>query len=138
MGIALKIKRAETPFYAGLKRLARSLINFDLPFWRPWGMFLRGIYVFRKFIIGGFRRLIAIAYYGPIFKSYCASCGRNLCLELVPTISGPVQIFVGDHVYISGTLGIARGHVFDKPELRIGDRNDWRDIRGENGKFIGK
>ena len=41
MGIALKIKRAETPFYAGLKRLALSLIHFDLPFWRPWGLFLR-------------------------------------------------------------------------------------------------
>ena len=122
MGIALKIKRPETPFYAALKRLARTLIHFDLPFWRPWGMFLRGIYVSTKFIIGGFRRLIAIAYYGPIFKSYCASCGRNLYLELVPSISGPVQIFVGDHVYISGALGIASGHVFDKPELRIGDQ----------------
>ena len=122
MGIALKIKRAETPFYAGLKRLALSVIHFDLPFWRPWGLFLRGIYVSAKFIIGGFRRLIAIVYYGPIFKSYCVSCGRNLYLELVPSISGPVQIFVGDHVYISGALGIASGHVFDRPELRIGDR----------------
>jgi len=66
MGIALKIKRAETPFYAGLKRLALSLVHFDLSFWRPWG------------------------------------------------------------------------HVFDKAELRIGDRDDWRDIRGENGKCIGE
>ncbi len=121
MGIALKIKRAETPFYAGLKRLARSLIHFDLPFWRPWGLFLRTIYVSAKVIIGGFRRLVAIVYYGPIFKSYCVSCGRNLYLELVPSIRGPVKIFVGDHVYISGALGIGSGHVFDKPELRIGD-----------------
>jgi acetyltransferase-like isoleucine patch superfamily enzyme len=122
MGIALKIKRAETPFYAGLKRLAVSIIHFDLPFWRPWGLFLRAIYVLTKSIIQVFRRFIAVMYYGPIFKSYCVSCGRNLYLELVPSISGPVQIFVGDHVYISGALGIASGHVFDEPELRIGDR----------------
>jgi acetyltransferase-like isoleucine patch superfamily enzyme len=122
MGLVLKIKRAKTPFYASLKRLAKTLIHFDLPFWRPWGMFLSAIYVSTKFIIAGFRRLIAIVYYGPIFKSRCVSCGRNLYLELVPSISGPVQIFVGDHVYISGALGIGSGHVFDKPELRIGDR----------------
>jgi acetyltransferase-like isoleucine patch superfamily enzyme len=121
MGLVLKIKRAETPFYASLKRLAKMLIHLDLPFWRPWGLFLNAIYVSTRLIIGGVRRLIAIVYYGPIFKNRCVSCGRNLYLELVPSISGPVQIFVGDHVYISGALGIASGHVFDKPELRIGD-----------------
>jgi acetyltransferase-like isoleucine patch superfamily enzyme len=122
MSLVLKIKRAETPFYASLKRIAKTLIHFDLPFWRPWGRFLNAIYICAKFVIAGLRRLIAILYYGPIFKSRCVSCGRNLYLELVPSISGPVQIFVGDHVYISGALGIASGHVFDKPELRIGDR----------------
>jgi acetyltransferase-like isoleucine patch superfamily enzyme len=121
MSLVLKIKRAETPFYASLKRFVKSLIHFDLPFWRPWGMLLAAVYVSTKFIIAGFRKLIAIIYYGPIFKSRCVSCGRNLYLELVPAISGPVQIFVGDHVYISGKLGIASGHVVDKPELRIGD-----------------
>ena len=122
MGIVLKIKRAETPFYAALKRFAWTLIHFNLPFWRPCGQFLNAIYVSTKFVFAGFRRLIAIVYYGPIFKSRCVSCGRNLYLELVPSISGPVEIFVGDHVYISGTLGITSGRVFDKPELRIGDR----------------
>jgi acetyltransferase-like isoleucine patch superfamily enzyme len=122
MSLVLKIKRAETPFYASLKRLAKMLIHFDLPFWRPWGLFLSSIYISTKFIVAGFRKLIAIVYYVPIFKSRCVSCGRNLYLELVPYVSGPVQIFAGDHVYISGVLGIASGHVFDKPELRIGDR----------------
>jgi acetyltransferase-like isoleucine patch superfamily enzyme len=122
MSLILKIKRAETPFYASLKRLAKTLIHFDLPFWRPWGMFLRTIYLSTKFIIAGFRRLVAIVYYGPIFKSRCVTCGRNLYLELVPSINGPVRIFVGDNVYISGALGIGSGHVFDEPGLRIGDR----------------
>jgi acetyltransferase-like isoleucine patch superfamily enzyme len=122
MDFVLKIKRAETPFYAALKRIAWSSIYFDLPFWRPWGLFLRQIYVSQRFVVEAFRRLLVIVYYGPVFKSYCVSCGRNLYLESVPSVSGPVQVFIGNHVYISGALGIASGHVFDAPELRISDR----------------
>jgi acetyltransferase-like isoleucine patch superfamily enzyme len=122
MGIALKIKRAETPFYRRLKRLALSIIHFDLPFWRPWGLFLRAVRLSIRFIIAALRKFVAVVFYGPIFKSCCVSCGRNLYLELVPAISGPVQIYVGDHVVISGALVIASGHVFDEPELRIADR----------------
>jgi acetyltransferase-like isoleucine patch superfamily enzyme len=122
MGIALKIKRAETPFYAWLKHLALSVIHFDLPFWRPWGLFCRALRLSIRYIIAGLRKFMAVVFYGPIFKSYCLSCGRNLYLELVPAISGPVQIYVGDNVVISGVLIIASGHVFDKPELRIADR----------------
>jgi len=69
-----------------------------------------------------FRRFLAVAFYGPIFKSNCVSSGRNLYLELVPSIAGPVKIFVGSHVRISGALSISGGHVFDAPELRIADR----------------
>jgi acetyltransferase-like isoleucine patch superfamily enzyme len=122
MGIVLNIKRAETPFYAALKRMARAVIRLDLPYWRPWGVFLRGTYVSAKMAAGAFRWLLAVIYYGPIFKSYCVSCGRNLCLELVPAVCGPVKLFVGSNVHISGVLGIAAGHVYEAPELRIGDR----------------
>jgi carbonic anhydrase/acetyltransferase-like protein (isoleucine patch superfamily) len=122
MNVLLKIKRAETPFYARLKQFALAVIHFDLPFWRPWGLFLRAVYLSFHFIIAAFRKLIAILFYGPIFKSYCVSCGRNLYLELVPSVGGHVKIFVGDHVHISGALAIGSGHVLDKPELRIGDR----------------
>jgi acetyltransferase-like isoleucine patch superfamily enzyme len=122
MGFVLNVKRAETPFYAGLKRLALSLNYFNLPFWRPWGLFMRGIYVSPKGLFHSLRRVVAIVCYGPTFKTYCVSCGRNLYLELVPSISGPVKIFVGNQVYISGVLGIASGHVLDAPELHIKDR----------------
>ena len=68
---------------------------------------------------GEFWRLSATV---RLFKTYCVSCGRKLYLELVPSISGPVKIFVGNQVYISGVLGIASGHVLDAPELHIKDR----------------
>jgi acetyltransferase-like isoleucine patch superfamily enzyme len=122
MGIVLNIKRAETPFYAALKRMARSVIHFDLPYWHPWGVFLRGTYVSAKTVVRAFRWLLAVVYYGPIFKSYCVSCGRNLCLERVPSICGPVKLSVGNNLFISGVLEIAGGHVLESPELRIGDR----------------
>lgn len=122
MGIVLKIKRAETPFYAALKKTARALIGFDLPFSRPWGLFLRSTFVSLHFAREFLRRILAITYFGPVFKSCCVSCGRNLYLELVPAISGPVKIHLGDDVYISGALLIASGHVFDSPQLRIADR----------------
>jgi carbonic anhydrase/acetyltransferase-like protein (isoleucine patch superfamily) len=80
---------------------------------------LRGTYVSLKFAKDFFRRILAITFYGPVFRSYCVSCGRNLYLELVPAISGPVKIFVGDDVCISGALTIASGHVLDSPQLRI-------------------
>jgi acetyltransferase-like isoleucine patch superfamily enzyme len=122
MGIVLKIKRAETPFYAALKQTAKSLIRFDLPFWRPWGLLMRAIFISINFTIHFSRKVLAVVYYSPIFKSYCVSCGRNLYLELVPSISGPVKISVGNDVYISGELLIAGGHVFDAPQIRIADR----------------
>ena len=122
MGIVLNIKRAETPFYAALKQLARSTLHFDLPFWRPAGLALRAAYVAPRTVSAALRRMVAVVYYGPVFKSYCVSCGRNLHLELVPSISGPVKIFMGHDVCISGALEIAGGHVLDAPEIRVGDR----------------
>jgi acetyltransferase-like isoleucine patch superfamily enzyme len=122
MGFVLNVKRAETPFYAALKRMAKAVIHFDLPSWRPWGLFLRGVYAFQGTVNEAFRRFRVVVCYGPVFKSYCAFCGRNLYIELVPAISGPVKIFVGNNVYISGALGIAGGHVLDAPELHIGNK----------------
>jgi hypothetical protein len=102
MRIVLKIKRAETPFHTAPKRFALSIIHFDLPFRRWWGVFLWAKYVSVDFVLGCFRRLIAVAYYGPLFKSHWVSYGGNLYLELVPVISGPFQIFVGNRICISG------------------------------------
>jgi acetyltransferase-like isoleucine patch superfamily enzyme len=122
MGIVLNIKRAETPFYAGVKQCARSVLRFDLPFWRPAAVALRAAYVAPRMLSAALGRMAAVLYYGPVFKSYCQSCGRNLYLELVPSVSGPVKIFMGQDVCISGALEIAGGHVLDAPELRVGDR----------------
>ena len=91
MDILLEIKRAETPFYTRIRNVALAIIHFDLPFWCPWGVFLRAVRLSILSVIATFGKLMAIPCYGPIFKSYCVSCGRNLYLELVPSVSGHVK-----------------------------------------------
>lgn len=122
MSFALKVRRAETPFYAALKRLAKALLIFEIPGFGILVPVLRAIAFTKAVILQTARRLLVVFYRAPLFRSYCVSVGRNLYLELVPSISGHTRIFVGDDVYISGALSIASGHVFDKPELIIGDR----------------
>ena len=122
MSFALKVRRAETPFYGGLKRLAKALLTFEIPGAGVFVPLLRMIAGTKFVLTNVIRRLLVVFYRAPLFRSYCVSVGRNLYLELVPSISGHTRITVGSDVYISGTLSIASSHVFDNPELIIGDR----------------
>jgi len=122
LSFVLKVRRAETPFHAGVKRVAKALLAFELP-----GAFvlvpvLRAIAFTKSAIVHAFRRLLVVFYRAPLFRSYCVAVGRNLYLELVPNISGHTRITVGNDVYISGALSVASSHVFDQPELTIGNR----------------
>jgi len=122
VSLALKIRRAETPFYAGVKRLARSLLTFEIPGIGILVPLLRAIAFTKGLVVQAVRRFVVVFYRAPLFRSYCVTVGRNLYLELVPSISGQTRISIGNDVYISGALSIASGHVFDQPELIIGDR----------------
>jgi hypothetical protein len=80
MGILLEARCAETPFYEALKRTVRALIRFELPFWHAWGLSVRAMCVSQRAFIEAFRRLLAVIYYGPIFKSrrwYLSSAVRG-------------------------------------------------------------
>ena len=44
-------------------------------------------------------------------------------MERIPGISGNPKIYIGDDVYISGTIVITAGRIFPDPELRIGNRS---------------
>lgn len=118
----LRVKRAETPFYANLKNAATRIRTAHLPvpaLLRP---------VFRTLAHLGtvkyetLLRLKVFFYREPMFRSLCAHVGERLYLELTPAVSGHVKITVGDDVRISGALSIVCGRVIDSPELVIGNR----------------
>lgn len=122
MSLVLKIKRAETPFYAGIKRIAKGFTTFEIPGVAVLGPVLRLISFVGSSAVAGGRRILVVIYRAPLFRSRCVSVGRNLYLEQSPSVSGQPQITVGDDVCISGTFEIASGHVFDHPEVNIGNR----------------
>jgi serine acetyltransferase len=118
----LKIKRADTPFYARLKRIGKMVQTFQLPIPRT----LDPIFT----LIGYLKRLryetgerISVAFYRfPVFRSMCVLIGERLRMEEIPGIVGKVKIYIGDDVYLSGRSMIIGGRIFQDPEFRVGNR----------------
>ena len=108
----LKIKRAETPFHARLKGIAKSILNFQLPIPRA----LDPVYTFirhMKYLSYEADQRVSVACFRfPVLRSMCVSIGKRLRMELIPNITGAVQIYIGDDVYLSGQLTITGGRIF--------------------------
>ncbi|MBN8730655.1 MAG: acyltransferase [Acidobacteria bacterium] len=121
-GFILKIKRADTPFYAALKRSAKAILNFNLPAWKWYDSLV--LLLETVWYLGLIRpcRWIAITFWRvPLFRSRCASLGKRLSLEVSPTLGGSLELSVGNDVTISGKLAVLAGRVFDRPRVTIGD-----------------
>jgi acetyltransferase-like isoleucine patch superfamily enzyme len=118
----LKVKRGETPFYAGLKDLAKTVRTARLPVPPVVFPVYRSLSHLGTLRYEALLRLKVFFYREPMFRSKCAHVGERLYLELTPSVSGHVKITVGDDVRISGALSISCGRVIDNPELVIGDR----------------
>jgi carbonic anhydrase/acetyltransferase-like protein (isoleucine patch superfamily) len=117
----LRVKRAETPFYARLKSTARRALRSRVPLPLPWIWFIIGVQRSREVWSLVWMRICVMLYREPLFRRRCVSVGENLQLELLPSVSGHVRITVGDNVMISGALGIGCARVCDTPELVIGN-----------------
>lgn len=121
-GFILKVKRAETPFYARLKRVAAAIRQPSVPvprFLLPVARVLFSLHAGTLFVL---RLLRANLYTTPLFRGRCESSGRRLSVWFMPFIMGNPRIYIGDDVSIGGKIGIYSGHVYDAPELRIGNR----------------
>jgi acetyltransferase-like isoleucine patch superfamily enzyme len=118
----LKVKRAETPYYARLKRIGRAVLTLQVPIPR----FLDPIYRFilwRRYFTSEISEKLSIAFFRyPAMRLVCVSIGQRLRMEQIPRISGSPKIYIGDDVYLSGTLMVLAGRIFSDPELRIGNR----------------
>lgn len=120
-----KIRKAETPGYRRLKRLALFLISPPGPripgFVKPAGRFF---YHFHYFVISSYRKVVGFFYYHPLFQSRCQQVGRNLKLEGgLPFVDGPVEISIGDDVFLGGSLAILSGRIYERPKLILKDRS---------------
>jgi acetyltransferase-like isoleucine patch superfamily enzyme len=117
----LRVKRAETPFYANVKRTVQRAQRYRLPLPLPWIWLIEGIHWMRGICRFAWLRLCIMLYREPLFRRRCASVGENLYLELLPGISGHARITLGDGVIISGALAIGSSRVCEEPELTIGN-----------------
>jgi acetyltransferase-like isoleucine patch superfamily enzyme len=124
--LILRIKRADTPLTRFAKKVLRIIAHPTVP---PLPRFLlrvlRLVYEghFMAIILG--RAIITILYRNPLFQSRCASFGRNVTLAgKLPFVSGPVQIHIGNNVYIGGNVTILSGGSADGARLVIKDNAD--------------
>jgi acetyltransferase-like isoleucine patch superfamily enzyme len=118
----LKIKRAETPGYARLKKLGKAFLTFQLPIPRA----LDPVYSLIRYLqILSFEteeRICVACFRFPALRAMCISIGERLQMERIPNITGPVKIYLGDDVRLSGKFSILGGCVFSDPEFRVGNR----------------
>jgi len=122
-GFLLKLKRAETPFYRFLKRLAQKLQRASLPVPRLLKPCFRFLYELHFLVVDGWRWLRGFFYSQPLFRARCAHVGQGFRMELMPFVYGPVEIHIGDHVSFEGRVDILSGRVLDRPRLVLGDRS---------------
>ena len=122
--LALKIRRRDTPFYAGLYTLARRIISANLPLPHFLNPFLRMLYSAHQSSLFALRWLANYFYREPLFRGRCESLGRRFTLTKMPFVVGHAKIYLGDDVNFFGKVDIFSGRIFDEPQLRIGNRVD--------------
>lgn len=139
-GLFLRIKKADSPLTRLLKKAYILLTNPGLPpLPRPLLKVLRIFYEahFLAIVLG--RALVTILYRNPLFQARCASFGRNVTIAgKLPFVSGPVEIHVGNNVYIGGNVTILSGNLGYHPKLILKDNSSlgWNAIVAVNKEIV--
>jgi acetyltransferase-like isoleucine patch superfamily enzyme len=120
--ILLKIRRAETPRYAKVKRVITVLLRIHIPIPRFTKPLLRSIYACHWSFARACRRLCVFFYEEPLFRSRCDRVGERLFLWALPDVRGHAHIEIGDDVSISGKIGVSSGRTHEHPKLVIGSK----------------
>jgi acetyltransferase-like isoleucine patch superfamily enzyme len=111
-----KVSRAETPFLRRVKRLAKAILFPTVPslpaFLRPC---LRALYEAHFAVIVGYNFICNLLYRYPLFQARCASVGRNVSIDRMPYVTGPVEIYIGNNVWMGGNISIASATFLEQP-----------------------
>ncbi len=122
---ASKLKRPQSPVARAVKSILNHLRNPTVPLLpRVVRRLMRPLYFLHFGVIVAFRNLL-IFYRGPLFQSRCASFGRGVTLGgKLPFVMGPVEIHIGNDVFIGGNVAILSGYIGDeRPRLTLKDRS---------------
>jgi acetyltransferase-like isoleucine patch superfamily enzyme len=121
-GFHHNVKRGEGPFYGRAKKLARTIIA---PKVARLPEFLRGplrfLYEMHFAVITLWNAFWNLSYRYPLFQGRCASMGSNVTIDRLPYVTGPVQIHVGNYVWIGGNVQIMSGHLVGTPRFILHD-----------------
>ena len=119
MNLILKIKKAETPFHALIKKVLLSLYKMNIPVNRALFRILYGI---RIIVINIFKIIKNKLWDVPVFKSICKEYGNNLILyHGIPHINGDVEISIGNDVSFYESRIEAYEKADSCPQLKIGN-----------------
>ncbi len=130
------VRKSPHPAAATVRTLRGRLHRFTLP--APRILVRPYLWLFLA-LRGGlfFVRRVLVAE--PLFKAYCTRFGKGVTTGIfVPWVHGSGELLVGDHVHISGKLGIHFAASFvERPRLVIGDHTDLsHDVRFVVGREI--
>lgn len=120
--LGVKIRRKETPFYASLYGIAKSIRGFSIPVIKPVHSALYAEWALRTNLWHEFWRTV---YYEPMFKSQCKEVGSGFKMWYAGNgcsrIFGNLDIYLGDNVTIFDNSSFTGLKVFDDPKLEIGN-----------------
>ena len=112
---SLKVRRAETPAYKLIKRVAKRAMRVELPAPRAIYGPLYQAHVGAKMAMGAITR---VTYYQPMFRSQCERVGKNVYVyQGIPYIAGGLRMKIGDDCKISVVS------VGSPPPIRITERS---------------
>jgi len=118
----VKVKRADSPLFARMKWLAKQVLTFKLPIPRALDWLFLSIGYLRALRFE-FDERVSVAFYRyPLLRAHCSCVGKRLQMELVPNFNGPIKVYLGDDVRLSGRLTFSGARIFPDPELRVGNR----------------
>lgn len=129
---AFKIRRSNSPFYRGLRGMARGVLSSNLPLPRFFNPLLRAGFHAQHSLEGGFRWVWSYFFCEPLFRGRCESVGKHFRCSRMPWIVGHAKITIGDDVNFFGKVDVYSGAIFEEPRLVLGNRVDL----GHNTVFI--
>lgn len=118
----VKVRRAESPFYAFLYRTAKWILVARLPIPGLFKPLFRVAYHVHFATRGLVMRSVSFFYREPLFRCRCEEAGKNMMVTLLPDVDSNVQLYFGDNVSMHGKLKIMGSKSFRNPRLIVGDR----------------